>query len=236
MALRKRKPGSKAFILTDANRTRVGNHNFPRYIGARCKVCNSLAYRDDIEQWLLRGYTPAAIASHLPEDAGLSKTNIIDHVRNGHLQLDEHTKRVAIETRAKESGWDPDEHDGLLADHVTFARLGVQKVFEKMMDGGLEPDIRDGIALASLLVKVDEIAGQSVDYQQTIRMVARLISVIEEQVPEDILQRVKHIIQADPIFRSVIDVPQPQNVMDEDEDVEQPDPVPRRLPEPKAEQ
>lgn len=140
---------------------RIGGREYPLRSEANCLTCQS-HYRVEIENALLKGYSYASVARSIPQ-AGLSSQNIYEHVNNGHLPLDEHLRRVVIEQRATELGRDIQRSDGVLTDHITFARLGLQKVLERMQTGELVPGINEGIQFANLLFRLDEFAGESVD-------------------------------------------------------------------------
>jgi hypothetical protein len=155
------------FIYTDAPSQSVvmyqlGGRLYPMRSEPRCNTCQS-SYRLEVEKKVLRGYGYTAIANSLPSDAGLSVSSIRAHFRNGHLPLDETVKRAAVEARASELGLDLEAHEQSLVDHITFAKVGVQKAFERVMNGDEEVTVSDGIALANLLARVEQTAQGGVD-------------------------------------------------------------------------
>lgn len=155
------------FVYTDAPSQSVvmyqlGGRLYPMRSEPRCNTCQS-PYRLEIEKKILRGYGYTAVANSLPEDAGLSMSSIRSHVRNGHLPLDETVKRAAVEARALELGLDLEAHEQSLVDHIAFAKVGVQKAFERVINGDEDVTVSDGIALANLLVKVEQTAQGGVD-------------------------------------------------------------------------
>lgn len=153
-------------VISHSNSTvsyRVGGREYPFRSEPNCLTCQS-SYRIEIENALLKGYSYASISRSLPQ-AQLTSDNIFDHVSRGHLPLDEHLRRVVIEQRATELGRDIQRAEGVLTDHIALARLGVQRVIERMQTGDLDPTIADGIQFANLLLRLDEFAGESVDQQ-----------------------------------------------------------------------
>lgn len=140
---------------------RIGGREYPFRSEPNCLTCQS-PYRTEIENALLKGYSYASVARSLPQ-AELTAKHLYKHVTNGHLPLDEHMRRVIIDQRAHELGRDVHNAEGVLTDHITFARLGVQRVIEDIQTGRQKVSVGEGIQLASLLIRLDEFAGESVD-------------------------------------------------------------------------
>ena len=153
-------------VISHSNSTvsyRIGGREYPFRSEPNCLTCQS-PYRVEVENALLKGYSYASIARSIPQ-ADLTANNIFDHVSKGHMPLDEHLRRAVIEDRAQELGRDIQRAEGVLTDHIALARLGVQRVIERMQMKEIEPGISDGIQFASLLLRLDEFAGETVDQQ-----------------------------------------------------------------------
>jgi hypothetical protein len=164
--LRNAESAGQQEVISHSNSTvsyRIGGREYPYRSEPNCLTCQS-QYRVEVENALLKGYSYASIARSMPQ-AELTANNIFDHVSKGHMPLDEHLRRVVIEHRANELGRDIQRAEGVLTDHIAFARLGVQRVIERMATGELEPDIGDGIQFANLLLRLDEVEGGNVDQQ-----------------------------------------------------------------------
>lgn len=183
--------------------TRVGGRTYPARVVPQCKTCNS-PYRTQIENALIKSYGYASIVRSLPEDAGLSERNIMQHFQSGHLPLDESVRRVVIEQDAKERGLDIEGHETTLANHVTLAKLGVQKVLQRMMAGELEPDIKDGIAFATLLTKLEETAGDDFDRAALMQGFIVYMSAIQQVCTPEQVQQVSNLIAANPVMKSLL--------------------------------
>lgn len=129
----------------------------------RCKVCQS-GYADYIERNILKSYGYTLVWNSLPDEVKerVSVRNITSHIKN-HLHMDQIAVQATHIQRAEEIGIDIAASTQVLVDQITFAKVGLQKVYEKMVEGDLEPDIKDGIAFANFLAKTEETAGGDVD-------------------------------------------------------------------------
>lgn len=183
--------------------TRVGGRTYPQKTQTRCKTCMS-PHRTAIENALLKSYGYAAIVRSLPEDADLNERNIMDHYRNGHLPLDETVRRVLVEEDAKERGLDIEGYESTLANHITFAKLGVQRVMQRFMAGELEPDLDHGIAFASLLLKVEEQAGQDVDMEAVTQGFIVYMEAVRQVCDPAQVQAIGEAISTHPVMRSLL--------------------------------
>lgn len=183
--------------------TRVGGRTYPAHVNPRCRTCTS-PYRTQIENALLKSYGYTAIVRALPEDANLTVRNVMDHFHNGHLPLDESVRRVVIEEDARERGLDIEGFESTLANHITFAKLGVQKVMQKMMDGELDPDISDGIAFASLLMKVEEQAGEAFDTEALTRGFMVYMEAIRSVCSPEQMQEIANTIATNPVMKALL--------------------------------
>lgn len=189
---------------TSVNMYELGGRVYPARSQPQCNTCQS-EYRLEIEQKLLRGYGYTAIARSLPDDAGISMSSIRNHVHNGHLPLDESVKRAAVEARAQELGRDIENYEQSLVDHITFAKVGIQKAFQKMADGEEEVTIQDGIAFANLLAKVEQTASESLDTDLVYEVFAAYMRAFVATEPTSDKQRqFANALRRDPILQSLL--------------------------------
>lgn len=181
---------------------RLGGRLYPVKSEPRCSTCQS-PHRLHVERQLIRGYSYSAIVRDLPDDAGLTSRGIALHVQKNHLPLNEHVKRVAIEERARELGRDAERHEQSLVDAITFARLGIQDVFERMQNGELKPSVKDGIQFARLLHEVGLAERDEVGVEATREMFAAymdaFVAVVDD--PEQ-QQRFANALNAHPTMRA----------------------------------
>ena len=190
---------------------KIGGRSYPLYRNPHCKTCSS-PYRDEIESAILKSYGWTAIANSLPPDAALSDDNIRKHYDSGHMPLDEMARRVLIEEYAKEMGLDPSRHEGMLADHVVFAKIGIQKVFQRMMAGELEPDMDHGIAFANFLLKVEERAGKGYETEAVAKGFMAYLDAIRLVCTPEQMGEIMMLIKKNPVMGALASRP-----MDDDD-------------------
>lgn len=182
----------------------VGGRRYPMRSAPLCNVCQSFEYRQEIENALLKSYSYAAIHRSLPPDAGISLDSIRNHVVSGHLPLDAAMRRVVIEERAREVGHSVEDHESTLADHITLAKLGVQSVIEQMARGELIPDMKDGIALAGLLARVQETAGEGIDNEVMVQAFMVYMEAIRATCTPEQIRAIGESVANNPVMAGLM--------------------------------
>ncbi len=177
---------------------------YPMRSATGCKVCQSMDHRQEIEAGLLAGFSYTTILKSLPEGHGLHVRNISEHARNNHLPVPEMVRRVLIEDRAKERGLSIEDHAAGLADHVTLARMGVQRVIERMAAGELQPDIRDGISFAQILLRLEETAGEHIDNELMVAGFSVFMEAIRANCSPDQIQAIGRTISGSPVMAALM--------------------------------
>lgn len=182
---------------------RIGGREYPMISEPQCHVCQS-EQRREIEQHILDGAGWATVHRRLPEatQAQISVDSIKRHARK-HLPADLHVRREIIEQRAKEIGRSI-EDDTSLGDYITFARLGVQRVMDRLARGEIDPDIQDGIALANFLLKAEQLAGGEVDQDAVTQTFVVWARAMQRNVPAEVFSKIMRDIGEDPIIKALI--------------------------------
>lgn len=183
---------------------RLGGRQYPMKTVATCKVCQS-PHRLEIERSLIRSYAPTTIWRSLPESVQehLSVRNITDHA-NKHLPVDHAIRHAALEARTRELGRDIESAEGALVDHILFARTGMQQVYERMVEGDIKPDVKDGIAFATLLLKVTEQAGDGLDEEMYARGFMAYMSAMRQVCTPEQIQQIGRLLNQDPVLQSLL--------------------------------
>ena len=183
---------------------RLGGREYPMRTVPQCKVCQS-HYRVEIERGLIKSYGYTAIHRSLPEQAKteLSIRNIEEHAKR-HLPVDEGIRRAVIEARAREIGVSVEDSHESLVDHISFARVGLGKVYEAMANGDLNPDVKDGIAFANLLLKVEERAGGGVDDEMMFGGFMAYLKAIRSVCTPEQVREIGAQLQQDPTMRALL--------------------------------
>lgn len=206
---------------------RVGGRSYPLKTVRNCGVCHSTLYRTAVENYLLQGFSFQTIVDRLPADAGISITSIKTHANEGHMPLIEDARRAIIERRATELDWNPETDTDRVVDHVGFLRLALSDVTSRLMSREIEPDIKDGIAIAKALSQIDI----DNDTEDRLAMYASLIRLMFEaaqrHMDHQAYQDFSEELMASPAFRSMMGMPEPVavgagvitiNTADEDEE------------------
>jgi len=133
---------------------KVAGHSYPAVTERNCLTCTS-PFRWEIEEQILLGRTYARIVAELPKDASLSARNLADHFRNGHIPLQEATVQALVDDHAEKRGEALQPTVEAAVEHVDFARRLLSRVSERVLDGEIEPNIRDGLRAAEFIAKYD---------------------------------------------------------------------------------
>lgn len=142
---------------------RMGGRSYPLRAAATCHVCQSI-YRFEIETQIASGRTFANIIRHLPEDHDLEPGALKRHYDAGHMPMEIEAARRIVEERAIELGRHIEDGANDLVDQTILARTVMQRTFEGIVSGELEPTINDGIQAARLLEQMG-INTEEVDQQ-----------------------------------------------------------------------
>ena len=186
----------------------VNGAQFPVKFEPRCRTCRS-EYREWIEKQLLLGRSYASIARELeglPSEEDTphpSWQNISSHVQNDHLPLPIATQRKIVERRAQEIGRSIETYSESLADYVTAARTVVNKGYEAIVEGRLEPDISDVMAASRFLHTVDQTAQEQVDESAWLDSTMVFFEAAQNYVPQEMWESFRREIAENPILRAI---------------------------------
>lgn len=133
----------------------VGGRRYPAVSEHRCRVCSSGPLRRRIEEETVDGRSWSSIAADLPADADLSPRNIRDHFCHGHLPVKEPTVQRVVETQAEQRGAVVERAIEVVVGHLDFCQTVVGRVNKRVVNGEVEPTVRDAIAAATVLARFD---------------------------------------------------------------------------------
>lgn len=198
--------GTSTTVTRSAVMYRLGGRTYPMHSNPQCKVCQS-PYRMEIERAFIRSYGPTTIHRSLPPDVQekILVRNISDHCSR-HLPVDHTIRQAVIEARARELGTDVESATGALADHIVFAKVGLQRVYERIVEGEVVPDVKDGIAFAQLLLRVEEQAGQGVDEEIMARGFMSYLKAMREVCTPEQIQQMSVLIREDPTMNALLNM------------------------------
>lgn len=141
---------------------RIGGREYPLKTNRQCKVCMS-PYRFDIEEAIVAGRVYRKIVESLPEGADITIDNVKRHYYADHMPLSVSTTRQIVEDRARRVGKRIEDSIESLVDGITLAETVVQKTFERIASGEIQPGLGDGLRAATLLAQMGEYDQGGVD-------------------------------------------------------------------------
>lgn len=198
-------PATRVTVSRSAVSYRIGGRDYPMTSIPQCKVCQH-PDRVEIERRSLSGYGPTAIHRALSAGAqeALKVRNIMDHCRN-HLPLDLVARQAIVDARAREIGVDIEQATNTLVDQISFARVGLQRAYERMALGEVNPGISDGIAFARFLQDVEEKAGGAdFDQEVMLRGFMAYIRAMQKVCSPEQIREISRAVHEDPIMASML--------------------------------
>lgn len=149
---------------------RIGDRVYDAVYEPRCRTCTHPG-RQLIEAAVLRNYSYRMIArefssKEVPGPEGTTQilpdighASIRNHFVQGHMPMEAAALRRLAEKRAEEIGADYEEALGQFVDHHILANAVVQKTYDRLVLGEIEPEVKDGLAAAKFLADAQAAAG-----------------------------------------------------------------------------
>jgi hypothetical protein len=161
-----------------------------------------------IENDLVRGYSYATIARGLEglEEGHLGHPTahqISEHVKRGHIPIGVSTQRRLIERRAIEIGRSIDESEDSLVDYVTVNQMIVNRGFERMADGQIEPEMADVVAASKFLYQIEQSAIGGLDENTWRDALMAYMETTREFIPPERWTEYGEAMNANPILRAM---------------------------------
>lgn len=136
----------------------IGGESYPYRTESRCFVCSS-SQRLDIERALATGMTYERVAESFGEPDRINARGVLAHVKRGHVPINAPAVLAVAKARCEEvSGAIAPLIRGAAA-NLGFAHAVVNRVRIRLESGEIEPNIRDGLAAALLIVECDAGSG-----------------------------------------------------------------------------
>lgn len=143
---------------------RMGGTDVPLIRDPQCRVCNS-PHRFDAEEKIIEGVAFKKINDRLPQGAEpFSDSSLRRHWKN-HMAVEQAVARDIVERRAMQVGKRISDAEETLIDGITLMQVVVQKTFERIARGELEPNLREGLAAAKGLADLGEYDDGALDQQ-----------------------------------------------------------------------
>lgn len=188
---------------------KVGDRLYSALSVAGCDVCKS-PYREQIEIALLNGRSYRGIVEDLPthNPAGEllkhpSKDSIAGHYKSGHSGISAAVQRAVIERRHEDMGLDLESEVGQAADKVLLAQLIVQRGFERLQAGEIEPELADILRAAALLHQFEQASGGNIDEQVWRDVMLVHLTLAQQFIPLHLREEYGRAIEQHPILKAL---------------------------------
>lgn len=180
---------------------RLGGRAYPWRAEARCMVCRS-PHRLEVEERTVAGDSWKSIADSLPDNSGLSERNLADHFRNGHLPVQDAAVVRLAEQQAEERGEVVEAGAAVVVSHLDFARAVVGRVRQRLVDGEIEPDLRDGLRATELLLRYEPV--DEADQVAWTQAIMAYHDTAEQIMDPEAFQRFTQALSENPILSELV--------------------------------
>lgn len=191
---------------------KIGNREYSMVKSTRCGVCMHPA-RFAIEEKLLQNYGYPAIVRWISEqevrkDNGtiekypeLTRIQIKHHRDNGHLGLNMSMVKEIAERRAKDAGIDIENHMGQYVDHVIARQYILNRGYERLIKGEIEPEVKDVLAASKLMQELEQANRQNASVEQYQSLIMRFWRTTQEIVGPEKFRQIIARLEDDPVVR-----------------------------------
>jgi hypothetical protein len=174
----------------------AGSHRYPLITERRCRTCTH-PERIRVETEVVQGRPWSAILRDLPGESGLSARGIRNHFVRGHLPIEEETVARLVQRQAEERGHVVAAGADSMVGHVDFASSVLGRVSHLLLTGQATPTIRDGLAAAALMAKL-ELTQPAFSEEDFVRASFVFLDAAEEVLPHDMSQAVFERVNSHP--------------------------------------
>lgn len=183
---------------------KIGGREYPLRREASCQVCSS-PYRFEIERALVMGHTYRSIRESLPSSPEPpSLTSFSGHVTRAHMPLPQAATRQLIEHRAQQLGKEIEGGLELLLDTATVTDEVIQKGFQRLQDGEIEPSMSDLLKALTIRSQLDA-TSPSGDLSSDAWMEAmmEMFAIVNRLMPPELWESFSQEIANSPILKAI---------------------------------
>lgn len=188
---------------------RVGNQAYPAKHVKQCKTCRS-KYRTQIEQGVIGGMTYQSIIDDViaPYDdhspiGSPTYASVLAHVKRGHMPIPFSHQRRIIEERAEEIGRSVEQGEKLLIDSVTVGRTIIQRAFELMNSGEIQPTMGDLLKALQLQQSVEGTRTPGVDEETWREAMIAYMEIVQRNVSSETFQAIGREMAQSPVLQQI---------------------------------
>lgn len=187
---------------------RLGSVEAPYKYVPNCDTCQS-PHRAFIEQQAMLGNTYPSIEDEIAdydhEGRDIpSRVSMMKHMQK-HVPLHLARRMAIYEARAKERGDNIVDSVNSSLDHVSVAKLILQRGHERMESGDIEPDMKDVLAAANMLAKLESEVGSGggIDFNIFRTAFQSLMEITEAYLPMNAREPWRNAVKRDPILNQL---------------------------------
>lgn len=185
---------------------RVGGRDYPQRTVPNCHTCQH-PNRAFIENQLVAGISYVAIVRELEgtPEGGMghpSAEALANHVKNGHLVSPAHVRRRIIDARAEAIGMAIEDEVSLI-DHITANDVILQRGYERMVSGEIEPTMADLANAIAFRARVEATSADGYDQEAWSQALHAYMEVAKQFIPAEQWNRYGQMIDAHPLMRAI---------------------------------
>jgi hypothetical protein len=188
---------------------RVNGRSYPARHVAQCKTCRS-KYRTQIERGIIGGMTYQSIIDDLVEPyddhsplGAPGYQSVMGHVRNGHMPMPYSLQRRILEKRASEMGKSVEQGESLIVDTVAATRMIVQRGFELMNNGDLQPSMGDLLKALQFQSSLEADKEQALDEEVWRDALIAYMDIVQRNVDPEVFQRIGREMARSPALQQI---------------------------------
>jgi len=188
---------------------RVGDREYPAKHVPQCLTCRS-RYRTQIEQGIINGMPYSMIIEQLVEPydnhsllGAPSYDGLLRHVRSGHMPVPFSVQRRIIEERGKEIGRSAEQGEQLLVDNIGILRTVVQRGFERLNNGEIQPNMNDLLTALKLQAAVTAEENEGLNEDAYVDALWAYMEIVQRHVSPEVLQRIGDDMARSPTIRAL---------------------------------
>lgn len=180
---------------------RMGGTMVPVISDPRCKVCNG-PYRFDVDEYILVGTAFKKINDRLPEGVEYTTYCLRGHWKN-HMSLEQSEAVGIVHRRAQRVGKRIEDAEESLVDGISLLETVVQRTFEKIAKGQIEPTLRDGLAAAQVLAQLGEYDDSELDQQAYVEAFSVYQDEARRIMGEDAFEAFGEALASNPVLAAL---------------------------------
>lgn len=192
----------------------IGSQVYDAVYEPTCKTCTHPA-RMLIEEALLKNYSYRQVATQYsgteiegPEGTRvtlpvISHQSINNHFTRGHMPLEAATLRKLAERRAATIGNAYEERAEQFVDHVVLAEATITRTYERLVAGQIQPEVKDGLAAAALMQKVESDTTAGLDAEAWSEAMTIYFETAREVMDDPTWHRFTQALGLNPILRAI---------------------------------